>query len=169
MSKKSLTKDDWIKAAFDRLEQHGSQGMTVVALAADLSATKGSFYWHFKDLGALKAALVDDFETRVADSLQPSSGVNPLEDLLSGFDALRVNDRALRSWARSSDDLAQALARIDRRRLDAIASVLEGMDHDVARLPRVIYAAWLGLDVLERSLNGAPDRMTHAIAAHFSE
>ncbi len=44
-----LTRQDWIKAALHEMGQHGIGGVGVEPLAKSLGATKGSFYWHFRD------------------------------------------------------------------------------------------------------------------------
>lgn len=44
-----LTREDWIKAALREMGQHGVGGVSVEPLAKSLGATKGSFYWHFRD------------------------------------------------------------------------------------------------------------------------
>ena len=49
---------DWIGAAFRAIAERGLAAVAVESLARELRVTKGSFYWHFKDRGALlKAAL----------------------------------------------------------------------------------------------------------------
>ena len=56
----SFSADDWVDAAYRRFNEGGLAAVRVEAVARDLGATKGSFYWHFTDRGAL----VDDVLTR---------------------------------------------------------------------------------------------------------
>ncbi|MFN3661424.1 TetR family transcriptional regulator [Yoonia sp.] len=42
--------EDWLMAGFRALASHGPSALRAAALARDLGTTKGSFYWHFKDL-----------------------------------------------------------------------------------------------------------------------
>jgi AcrR family transcriptional regulator len=44
-----LSRENWINAALQALADDGPSGVAVERLAARLGATKGSFYWHFKD------------------------------------------------------------------------------------------------------------------------
>tara|TARA_R110002020_G_scaffold24826_3_gene81134 strand:+ start:759 stop:1403 length:645 start_codon:yes stop_codon:yes gene_type:complete len=55
--KDTLTREDWMKAAFQLLERSGAAAVRVDHLCRELGVTKGSFYWHFTDLAALKAAM----------------------------------------------------------------------------------------------------------------
>lgn len=54
----SLTTDDWIRAGFRALTSGGPQAIKVEAIARRLHVSKGSFYWHFKDLSALQGAML---------------------------------------------------------------------------------------------------------------
>ncbi len=47
-AKARLTRSDWVLAGFRALLASGPDAIRVEALARDLRATKGSFYWHFK-------------------------------------------------------------------------------------------------------------------------
>src|SRR5262245_28278931 len=57
-----LQRDDWVRAARRRLAASGVEAVRVEALARDLGATKGSFYWHFKDRPDLLAAVLREWE-----------------------------------------------------------------------------------------------------------
>lgn len=49
----ALTREDWIRAALVAIAERGSAEVAVERLAVSLGATKGSFYWHFRDRGEL--------------------------------------------------------------------------------------------------------------------
>src|SRR5687768_15861387 len=51
----TLTPHDWARAALEAMAEGGLAAVAVEPLAVRLGATKGSFYWHFRD----RAALVD--------------------------------------------------------------------------------------------------------------
>jgi len=53
----TLTRTDWIKAGFRLLAESGPKAVRVDHLCRELGVTKGSFYWHFTDLAALRAAM----------------------------------------------------------------------------------------------------------------
>ena len=52
------TRDHWLRAARLALLHNGPEAVRVEPLARDLGVTKGSFYWHFRDRGALLEALL---------------------------------------------------------------------------------------------------------------
>ncbi|WP_163317770.1 TetR family transcriptional regulator, partial [Enterobacter hormaechei] len=47
-TRKTLSAEDWISAAFRALSQGGAQAIRAEAIARDLKVSKGSFYWHFR-------------------------------------------------------------------------------------------------------------------------
>ena len=53
-----LSVDDRIEAGFAILAAEGIKALKVDRLCRRLSVTKGSFYWHFTDMAAYRAALV---------------------------------------------------------------------------------------------------------------
>ena len=62
-----LCADDWVQAAIARMARHGISGLQISLLAHDLRATKGSFYWHFRDRAALLDAVLERWRQRTID------------------------------------------------------------------------------------------------------
>jgi AcrR family transcriptional regulator len=60
----TLTASDWAEAALQLVAERGLGALTVGALAARLSVTKGSFYWHFQGRAELLAAALARWEER---------------------------------------------------------------------------------------------------------
>lgn len=54
-----LSVDDWIQAGFAELAYSGPNTLRIGRLCQWLNVTKGSFYWHFADMQAYRAALVE--------------------------------------------------------------------------------------------------------------
>jgi AcrR family transcriptional regulator len=67
--RRTLTRADWIGAALDALARDGLRAVAVEPLAERLGATKGSFYWHFRDRGALLEAAVAQWESTGTDEV----------------------------------------------------------------------------------------------------
>jgi AcrR family transcriptional regulator len=59
----TLTRDDWAEAALQAIGRGGLAAVAVEPLAAHLGATKGSFYWHFRDRAALVEAALERWES----------------------------------------------------------------------------------------------------------
>lgn len=67
--RRTLTRADWIGAALDALARDGLRAVAVEPLAERLGATKGSFYWHFRDRNALLEAAVAQWERTGTDDV----------------------------------------------------------------------------------------------------
>src|SRR5580698_4207172 len=65
--RRTLTRADWIGTAVEALARDGLRAVAVEPLAERLGATKGSFYWHFRDRNALLQAAVEHWEATVID------------------------------------------------------------------------------------------------------
>lgn len=57
--RRTLTRDDWARAALEAMRESGLGAIAVEPLAERLGTTKGSFYWHFKDRDALIHAALE--------------------------------------------------------------------------------------------------------------
>ena len=64
-----LTRSDWARAALAAIARGGIAAVAVESIAADLGATKGSFYWHFKNRDALIQAALDMWEQSRTESV----------------------------------------------------------------------------------------------------
>ena len=58
MTKSRLSPDKWLTAGFEALVASGPSALAAEPLARALGTTKGSFYWHFKDVPAFQDALL---------------------------------------------------------------------------------------------------------------
>ncbi len=155
-----LNPEAWLAAGFASLAEHGPKALQINALAARLGATKGSFYWHFKDLAAYKADMLTLWQSKVAievmaeisdqDSPQArlaaliQAAETPPPDAYGG----RRIETAMRAWALSDQDVAQALSRLDQMRIAFIKQLLDDLGGDAPRYAQIVYAAYIGLDDL---------------------
>lgn len=163
-AKARLTRSDWIMAGFRALLAAGPDAIRAEALARDLGATKGSFYWHFKDVADLRASMLAAWEdlatTGLRQALQPSGDaprarVLRLVDQVSALPAAEEGGLALepavRDWGRV-DPLARAvLERVDAQRIATLRDFLgeAGLPYMQASAAAVrFYAALIGLEHL---------------------
>lgn len=66
--KKRLSREDWLKAALQKMRQDGIEEIKVAPLASRLGVTTGSFYWHFRNRRELLHALLDFWERTMTDA-----------------------------------------------------------------------------------------------------
>lgn len=113
-----LSIDDWTERALQLLMDEGIGALKVARLCRELGVTKGSFYWHFADLEALKTAVAQRWsqQTRAEfDQLKEIRDLPPLERIRLMAAGL-VEDRAwnvertLRDWARTDATVAATIA-----------------------------------------------------------
>lgn len=155
-----LSAEDWLMAGFRALADHGPSALRAEALARDLGTTKGSFYWHFKDLPDYLAKLITLWETRaftdILASLDPDL---PPRGRLEQLSLLAAGCRdpshggialepALRAWALSAPDVAEALKRMDMRRIEVLTDLCIGSGITDPAAPRALYALAVGIEAL---------------------
>lgn len=136
-NKDHLTTEDWLKAAFRALSTGGVQAVRAEALARQLGVSKGSFYWHFKDVPALKAAMLDHWcdqatgaiIAEVADAAPtPAAQIRLLVDIAAGdLDADyggRAVEGAIRFWGSCEPEVGLRVAEVDQVRLSYLTDLL---------------------------------------------
>jgi AcrR family transcriptional regulator len=158
--KPRLSADDWAAAALVALTDRGVAAVAVEPLAAALGATKGSFYWHFADRGALVDAALALWEARETDGViaHLSTVDEPLERLRLLLELVLTAPEAdsVVQLFRDVEDprVRTALERVTRRRLGYLVEQLEacGFDPASARTrATLVYAAYLGWWQLRRT------------------
>lgn len=147
------TRDDWVRAAMIMGSRVGYENLAVEPLAAEVGATKGSFYWHFRDRAELIDAVVEDWAeestNRVIALLEQGSATDALERLvgliLGDPDSDRLEWRILSST--DHPQIGPVVARVHEVRVDYVRRLLQqrGLSAGRARArARALYAAYLG-------------------------
>ncbi len=165
MAKKpTLTRKDWILAAFRALTRGGPHALKAEALARELKVSKGSFYWHFKDVADLKTAMIEHW--RLVATAEVIAEITRTEQApraaLSRLLALCVTPRdapfggpateaAIRDWGRQEGQVGAAVAQVDARRVEFVTGLMAqyGLPGpEAARKARLLYGALIGLEAL---------------------
>lgn len=103
----------------------GPEAVRIEPLAAALGVSRGGFYWHFDDRGALLEEMLDTWEhesvDRVVERFQ--EGDDPRESVrragaVTFSDRLLPIDLAIRDWSRRDPAVAERLRRVDNQRMD---------------------------------------------------
>jgi AcrR family transcriptional regulator len=132
-----LTPGDWARAALAAIAQGGIAAVAVESIAADLGATKGSFYWHFKNRDALIQAALDMWEQSRTESViealdhEPDPAERLRKLLVAAFERGPADRAELALLANPGHPAATAaVRRVAQRRTAYIAQQLEKLGWD---------------------------------------
>lgn len=166
-----LDRQAWVAAGLEVMAEGGVDAVRVEPLAARLKVTKGSFYWHFKDRPALLAALLEAWrasatgdviarvEARGGDAGQK---LGHLFAIVIGADG-RL-DMAVRNWADHDAVAHEAMAGVDKARLDYVAGLFSELGFGPAEALARARFAYQGL-IGQYRIGGIPreERLTEAL------
>jgi AcrR family transcriptional regulator len=144
-----LTKSDWIEHGLRTLATDGANALKVGPMATKLKVSRGSFYWHFRDIADFRSQVLRSWRERTTDQvIQELEAAKAEPDRLKhlirrAFVAKRSLDRAIRSWAAEDEDVATIVASVDASRVAYIAKLLvaAGVESRKA-LPRAAFMYW---------------------------
>jgi AcrR family transcriptional regulator len=152
-----LTQADWIRHGLRTLASDGPNALKVGAMSTRLKVSRGSFYWHFRDIADFRSQLLRSWQEistdQVIRDLDAREGEpDRLKHLLRrAFSDTRNLDRAIRSWAAEDEDVAAIVASVDTRRVARIAKLLveAGVEGErAAHRAGFLYWAYLGQAVV---------------------
>jgi AcrR family transcriptional regulator len=124
-----LTKSDWVRHGLRTLARQGPGGLKVAPMSLALEVSRGSFYWHFRDVSDFRAQVLQtwaDATEQVIRELEAEKvGSRRLKHLMRrGFGEKEALDQAVRSWALQDRQVATTVAAVDSRRIAYIADLL---------------------------------------------
>jgi len=172
MTQKRLSKTDWLKGAFRALTIGGPTAIKVESIAKDLHVSKGSFYWHFANLSALKVQMISHWEKQATQAIMielehfPGNAKQKLETLVllstsendTEYGGPKV-EIAIRDWARYDDTINKIVERIDDTRINYVEKLFKqnGFSQDKSQYSaKILYASLLGLQLLSDNDNIIP-------------
>ena len=164
-TKQRLSRASWIEAGYRALAARGPGALKAEPLARDLGTTKGSFYWHFKDVPDYHEALLAAWETQAMPP-QDEAGL-PVPRLRALAESLGQQDEtecAVRGWANGHHGAAASVARLDGIRLNRITNLLQEIGIANPEMARIILAAAIGMRELgESDVAPGPDAMASLV------
>jgi AcrR family transcriptional regulator len=168
-----LTAQDWIDFALATLAREGADALKADVLARKLGVSRGSFYWHFTDLGAFHARVIEHWkqvatEAIIADIERHEERQARLDALLRhAFGRGAALEIRMRAWASGNAEAARALGDVDRRRQEYMERLLveAGIAPPLAATrAQLMYWAYLGAALSRSRLTGERlDRMVAEI------
>ena len=135
----------WIEEGLRALAAGGPDAVRVEVLAQALGVTKGGFYGHFADRGALLAEMLDTWERKAIDEVLERVECQGgdvraklrLAGALTFSSELLPIDLAVRDWSRRDQAVAERLRRVDNRRMNYLrllfGAICPGEDEVEAR------------------------------------
>jgi AcrR family transcriptional regulator len=150
---KRLAAQDWLDFALATLAHEGFGALKAEVLARKLDVSRGSFYWHFADLGAFHARVIEQWkqvatEAIIADLERYEPREKRLDVLLRhAFARGAALEIRMRAWAENNAAAARALAEVDARRRGYIERML--LDAGIAPAlaatrTQILYWTYLG-------------------------
>jgi len=174
-----LTRSNWIKHGLRTLASEGVGALKVGPMAAQLKVTRGSFYWHFRDIADFRAQVLQSWRERTTEQvIRDLEAMKAEPDRLKhlmrrAFISKRGLERAIRSWAAEDKRVAATVAAVDKRRVSYIADMLvaTGVERQKA-LSRAAFLYWAYLGqpiVMARRHASIPPAELDEISALFEE
>jgi AcrR family transcriptional regulator len=156
-----LSAKDWLDQGLKALASRGFTALKAEPLAKAMGVSRGSFYWHFADIGAFHAAILARWHEVAAEQIianveAASTDENPIALLLRRVFGERLTlERAVRTWASVDPAARAAVQAIDRRRLSYVEGLLaqSGLSAEIARVrAQILYWAFLGFALSDQPL-----------------
>ena len=146
----------WVAEGLRALGIGGPDAVRIEKLAQALGVTRGGFYWHFEDRGALLDEMLDAWERVVIDEViervegeggDARAKLRRLSAIAGSSDDLVRIELAIRDWARRDKAVAKRLKRVDNRRMDYMRSLFGAFcpdEEEVEVRCMVFYSLWMG-------------------------
>jgi AcrR family transcriptional regulator len=161
-----LSVQDWVDLGLKTLAKSGFTALKAEPLAKAMGVSRGSFYWHFADIGTFHAAILSRWREVATEQIiaavdaakdeNKSGSTDPLAVLLKlTFGSKLVLEKAVRSWATNDARARAAVVAVDRRRLDYIESLLKqaGLADEIARArAQILFWAFFGFALSDQML-----------------
>jgi AcrR family transcriptional regulator len=149
-----LGRQDWVQAALETFMEKGIEAVKVDVIAKSLKITRGSFYWHFKNLDDLLAAIIQEWQgvdTEGAIQQVEKIGGTPSQQLLHLLEIAAKDDdrleKAMRIWAIHDVRAMASIEQVDKQRLNYLLHLFLQIGFsqiDAELRAQVTYAVKLG-------------------------
>lgn len=145
----NLTSEKWASYGLEVLAKQGYGALKADVLAKSLNVTRGSFYWHFKDVADFHDAVIELWRKRTTEDI--ISQIEAVEDgaerlptlLRTAASSNTVLDKAMRAWALSEPVAKGALYEVELIRIQYLEKLLSAANvPDTLMRPRAQILHW---------------------------
>ena len=127
-----LSARDWLDQGLKALAKSGFTALKAEPLAKAMGVSRGSFYWHFADIGAFHAAILKHWREVAAERIIADLEAAPEGHDRAGasaapgiFGARPALENAVSTWATVDAAARAAVQAIDQRRLSYVEIMLK--------------------------------------------
>ncbi|WP_299146905.1 TetR/AcrR family transcriptional regulator [uncultured Tateyamaria sp.] len=149
MAKAPLSPAAWIEAGLDQLTAVGPMALRAEPLSRYLKTSKGSFYWHFKDVPAFQAAILAHWKDHAMAELKAEAAMDGTPtDKMIRFGQNVQNDTAgpaLRAWAHADAAVKAAVRDVDSARMTRLVALMSDIGVTNDDFTKAAYGALVGL------------------------
>lgn len=167
METRKFDRDRWVSAALIALAKEGHAAVRADRLAKRLGVTRGSFYWHFRDVAEFHDAVLAEWRRTaldlvVARAARQATPAGQLDTLIANvFSRPPALERAVQAWAGVSPQAAKVYDVVARLRLQHLTTLMReagASDAAATGAASALYWAFLGY-VQAPDLPGANGRL----------
>lgn len=164
MADTRLGPEEWVRAGLKALARSGASALKADTLAASLGVSRGSFYWHFADVPAFHAAVLERWREVALENIirEIETTSDPFEALLQrAFAGDSGIERAVRAWATADGQARKAVDSVDAERIRYLERLLidAGVRSDIAATrARALNWTYLGFAISSSKLAGGSAR-----------
>ena len=160
MKRQRHSRQSWVDAGLKALSAQGPHALAAEPLARALGTTKGSFYWHFKDVPDYHKAVVQHWQAQAyGDVVGALAEEGAPDDRLRRFGNLVLSNKheaAMRAWGRADKMVAKAIAQVDAERMTYISSLLRQLGVSNDDFAKACLATLIGLPDLDTKSRAVP-------------
>ncbi|MEM6588050.1 MAG: TetR/AcrR family transcriptional regulator [Pseudomonadota bacterium] len=156
---KRLTRAAWVDAGVNVLREKGSDALKAEPMARHMKTSKGSFYWHFKDVEDFQASILALWEQAAIADLsrvleEQSGGVACFQALAQSMadpdksNRVLQGEAAVRAWSTNAKLARDVVTRVDAARMDVLTTVLKHIGIANPEVAHMVYGAAVGVGMV---------------------
>ena len=167
MTRKRLSRTDWLDLGLAALAEGGIDAIKLEPICDAAGLTRGSFYHHFSDHGAFLQGLAERWAERQTEDLAKKVAETPPEDQAETLTeaALRIDYRlelGIRELGRRVPEVSEIVRKTDARRLSLLTDIYSARFGLAAAAARdfafLEYAAFSGVILIDPDMDSTEQR-----------